>query len=382
VAAAAAPLLTVRALVVMPLATRKGGAEQMLEHLIEFRGEAGLRPTVAFLEAGPMVDRFRALGVPTVVVPAGRLRQARRFARTVRALRRLARTARSEVVISWMGKGQLYGGTAAWAAGLPGVWLQATTPDRSLLERLCQVPPAKLVVTLSRGSEAAQRALAPGRPTAMVYPGVDLERFAAERVGARADVRERLGLPREGLVLGSVGRFERWKGYAYLLESLPAILARHPEATFVLVGGPDVIDPAHAEELHRQADALGQGARVRLVGPQPDPEAWMRAMDVFVHCSQQEPFGIVVIEAMALGTPVVASAEGGPTEIVTPERDGLLAGYARPAEIAAQVNRLLDDPELRARLGAAGRERAQDFRAERFARGFGAAVAGALDGRP
>jgi glycosyltransferase involved in cell wall biosynthesis len=74
----------------------------------------------------------------------------------------------------------------------------------------------------------------------------------------------------------------------------------------------------------------------------------------------------------------VASAEGGPTEIITPGRDGLLAGYGRPGEIAGQVNRLLDDAALRDRLGAAGRARAQDFRAQRFARGFGAAVAEAL----
>ena len=83
---------------------------------------------------------------------------------------------------------------------------------------------------------------------------------------------------------------------------------------------------------------------------------------------------MVVVEAMALGKPVVAGAEGGPREVITDGVDGLLAPYGDPAALAAAVLRYLDDPAFAARIGAAARERAQHFSVERFANGVVEAV--------
>jgi glycosyltransferase involved in cell wall biosynthesis len=101
----------------------------------------------------------------------------------------------------------------------------------------------------------------------------------------------------------------------------------------------------------------------------------MHAMDVFVHTSRFEPFGMVVIEAMALGKPVVASAEGGPTEVITPGVDGLLSPYGDPQALAASILRYLDDGELRRSIGRAAALRAGNFTVQQFARQFGSAVA-------
>jgi glycosyltransferase involved in cell wall biosynthesis len=100
----------------------------------------------------------------------------------------------------------------------------------------------------------------------------------------------------------------------------------------------------------------------------------MDRMDVVVHASDNEPFGLVVIEAMLRGRPVVAGAEGGPSEIVTPEVDGLLVGYGDAAGLATAVCRYLGDEALARRLGEQARRRAGEFTPERFAETVGAAV--------
>jgi FkbM family methyltransferase len=366
----------VRALFVMPLATQRGGSELSLQQLLEYREDARLEPTVAFLEPGPMVDWCRQRRVSAVVVAAGRLRQVRNVGRTVRALAKIATETEADLIVSWMAKGHLYGGAAATVAGLPSIWFQAGYPTGlALLDRAATLVPAARVIPVSRGVERAQRRLFPPRPTTIVYPAVDISRFDADRIGDVRATRQRLGLPEDGPIFGSAGRLDSWKGFDVMLDAVPAILDRYPTGTFVLVGGAHSLNPAHAIALSEQARRLDLNGRVRLVGQQQNPEDWMHAMDVFVHGSQNEPFGMVVIEAMALGKAVVASAEGGPTEVITPGVDGLLSPYGDSAALAQAVLRFLDDSELRSRVGSAARQRASDFTVRRYATEFGAAIA-------
>jgi glycosyltransferase involved in cell wall biosynthesis len=91
-------------------------------------------------------------------------------------------------------------------------------------------------------------------------------------------------------------------------------------------------------------------------------------MDIVVHASHDEPFGIVVIEAMALGKPVIAGSQGGPREIVTDGVDGLLVRYGDPVALGAALGRCLDDPDFAVALGTAARQRAAAFSAPRYAR--------------
>lgn len=369
----------IRTLFVMPLGSQRGGAELMLQQLLEYRQEARLEPTVAFLQPGPLVDWCSAHGVRAITIDAGRLRQPRMLGRTVRALIKAVSETRAQVVVGWMAKGQIYGGLAAAGAGIPSVWLQAGVPAGiALFDRLATLVPAQQVIPLSYGVERAQRKLRPRRATTVVYPAVDIDRFDAGRIGEMRATRRRLGLPEDVPIFGSAGRLDRWKGFHVLLDSVPAVLERHPDATMLLVGGPHEFDPSCAEELGEQARRLGRNGRVLLVGQQPNPEEWMQAMDVFVHTSQNEPFGMVVIEAMALGKAVVASAEGGPTEVITDGVNGLLSAYGDAPALAGAILRLLGDDQLRSSIGEAGKRRAQDFTVQHYAREFGAAVARAV----
>jgi glycosyltransferase involved in cell wall biosynthesis len=259
-------------------------------------------------------------------------------------------------------------GAAALLARLPCAWFQVGTPRPDWLDRAATRLPARGVMVLSRESGEAQARVRPARRQRLVYPGTSLDAFDPASLPVPAELRRRLGLPESGPLIGMVGRLQRWKGMHVLVAAMPAILSRHPDAHAVIVGGVHETEPEYAAELVLQVRGLGLEDAVRFPGFQSHAAEWLQAMDVVVHASDHEPFGIVVIEAMALGKPVVAGSEGGPKEIITDGVDGLLAPYGDAAGLAWAVCRYLDDPALAARCGAAARQRAAAFDVRRYAR--------------
>ena len=355
---AGAPVL--RAAVVMPVATQRGGAEVTLLDALRHGGD-GVRWLVVFLEDGAMVAEAERLGARAVVVPAGRVRELRRLARTTRRLAAVARAWRPDVLVSWMPKAHLYAAPVARALGVPSLWFQHGLPSATdPIDRLAALLPADAVLAPSRTVADAQSGIRPRRRVHVAYPGVDLEGAA---LPAPSELLERAGVPAGAPVVGLVGRLQRWKGAHVLLEAVP----RLTEAHVVIVGGDHPLEPGYRARLETLAARLGVAGRVHLVGYQPDARRWMRAFDVVVHASDTEPFGLVVLEAMAAGRPLVAGAAGGPSEIVRDGVDGLLVGFGDAAGLAEKVDRLLGDPVLAERMGRAAAARAREFSADRFA---------------
>ena len=354
--------------IIMSLAEQRGGGELMLLHLIQHGRGAGVDWLVIFLEDGPMVEQVRALGAEVRVILSGRLREIFRYAATVRCLAALMRREQISLVLGWMNQGQLYGSPAARLAGVTAVWYQLGIPlVPGWGDRMATRLPAAGILTCSRAGAAAQAAIAPSRPLRVVYPGVELDRFDPSSLTAPADMRRTLGMPVSGPLIGIVGRLQHWKGMHVLIAAMPEILATHPDAHCVIVGGPHAPEPEYPASLTAQISTLGLETKVTMVGLQPNVPEWMQAMDVIVHASDHEPFGIVVIEAMALGKPTIAGNTAGPTEIITDGVDGLLTPFEDAPALAQAVKRYLGDPAFAARLGAAGRERAQEFSTARYA---------------
>ena len=361
--------------IVMPLGEQRGGGELMLVHLLENALDLGVRWTVVFLEDGPLVTWCRDLGIDTHVVPAGRLRQPRRTLGAVRAIARIARAADADLIFGWMAKAHLYGAPAGRLAGIPAAYYQVAVPTpASRLDRIANRLPGCGVLTLSSDALDAQRTHWPKRPTRLVYPGVDLTRFDPERVGDPADARRRLGLPENRTLVGLVGRLQTWKGVHTLLDALPRIRERHPDVYGVVVGGEHELEADYAHQVRTQASRLGLDDHLCFTGHQTNVPEWMNALDIVVHASDAEPFGIVVIEAMALGKPLVAGAEGGPREIITPGENGLLAAFEDVPALTHAVTHLLDDRAAARAMGDAARVRAADFSTRRFARNVVAAL--------
>jgi glycosyltransferase involved in cell wall biosynthesis len=155
-----------------------------------------------------------------------------------------------------------------------------------------------------------------------------------------------------------------------LLRAMPRVLASHPDAHCVIVGGRHDLEPDYTDRLDRIVQELNLAPHVTFAGFQRNVPEWMQAMDVFIHASDNEPFGIVIVEAMALGKPVVVGSEGGPQEIVTEGENGHFAPFDDPDQMAEKVCHYLDDPDHAASMGAAARRRAQFFSPERYANRF------------
>lgn len=356
-------------LVLMPIATKRGGAEQLFQRLLR-HDDTDIRWVVVFLEEGPLRRTFDRYGTETQVVEAGRLREVHRYVRAVGRIAGLAGEIRADVLLSWMPKAHFYSGVAARWAGCPAVWYQHGAPELGWMDQLLTLLPTHSVLTCSRHVAEMQAALRPRRDTHVVHPCVDLDRFDPDSLPSPKDARRRLGLPEEGPLLGIVGRLQRWKGIHTFVDALPCILDSTPEARGVIVGGRHSLEPEYDAHIDRRIADQELQDRVLKVGYQSNVPTWMQAMDVVVHASDAEPFGMVIIEAMALGKPVVAGADGGPREIITEGENGVFAPFEDPEALAHQVTYLLDHPDEARRMGRAARERAQEFSAQDFAERF------------
>jgi glycosyltransferase involved in cell wall biosynthesis len=214
--------------------------------------------------------------------------------------------------------------------------------------RLCSEVDGVVATCRDEVRELEQLGLAPGRAT-VIPCGVDLELFPATPA-PRHDRHHVL----------VIGRLVMRKGVGNVLEAL----AELPDAELTVAGGPRrralEADP-EAIRLMRLADDLGIADRVRFLGGVSREEVprLMAAADVVVSVPWYEPFGIVPLEAMASGRPVLGSAVGGLLDTVLPGVTGELVPPRRPDLLAAMLRRLLDDPDRRRELGRAGRERVE-----------------------
>ncbi len=325
--------------IVMPLAEQKGGAELLLLHLLKgnqqaIREEYG----VAFLTNGPLPAQAQALASRVEVFPAGRLRQIHRYVATVFRLARWLRREKFDIVMSWMSMGHLYGSPASVLAGLPNVWWQHGFPGRSLIERLTAWAPSRGIFCCSAAVETAQGKLSPLSSRTVIHPAVDLQVFDPTSFPQPECARVRLGLPETGFIIGTVGRLQRWKGMDIFVESAAQVVKERSDVHFVIVGGAHALEPGYARELTDRVARSGLSTYITLAGFQRNPAEWMNACDIVVHASTApEPFGMVILEAMALGKIVIASAAGGPLEIVEHGVNGYLSPPGNAAALAANI---------------------------------------------
>jgi glycosyltransferase involved in cell wall biosynthesis len=187
---------------------------------------------------------------------------------------------------------------------------------------------------------------------AIVPSGVDCAYFRPPEAAERAAARHALGGRDNDLLIGAVGSLEARKGHRYLLDAL-ALLSRNGLFPRVLLAG----EGSQRQALQAQADAAGLAQRVTLLGGLADVRELFWAIDIFVHPSTKEGLGVALLEAMACGQAVVASAAGGIPEIVEHERSGWLVAPGEASSLAQALAVLADSPQLRARMGEAARLR-------------------------
>ncbi len=225
---------------------------------------------------------------------------------------------------------------------------------------------ATTVVANSRYTAAAVRAAAPRARPEVVYNAVDLERWDPDRID-RARVRAGLGAAgtRE-VLLGVVAQLSPWKGQDTAIEALRLAHAEGLDAHLLLIGSAKFVaratrfdNEAYVAELRARIADAGLEDRVSWLGEREDVPELVRALDMLLLPSSEEPFGRALIEAMALRVPVLATNVGGPPEIVEDGREGYLLDPREPAAWARAIRRIAESPDRGVEMGLAGRRRVE-----------------------
>jgi glycosyltransferase involved in cell wall biosynthesis len=181
-----------------------------------------------------------------------------------------------------------------------------------------------------------------------IVHGIELR----QRAAAPCDTPSAPGAPR--FHIGAIGRYEARKGHETLIRAMPSILEEFPAAALTIAGH----DPwGHGDALRRIIEELDLGAHVELVGFTSDKEAFFSNVDVFAFASRSEGFGIVLLEAMEAGKPVVVSNISPLKEIISPGTTGLVAEPGDPASFAAAIVSLFRDRNALRRMGTEARKR-------------------------
>lgn len=341
-----------RILITVPWGERLGGAEQMLQTVLDGAAESGHQLELVFLESGPWPTELARSGLRVEVIAAGRVRQLHRLLACIWRLARTLRRRRPDLIVNWMPKTQLYCAPAALLAGMSDrvLWWQHEIPAGHWLDRCATALPAVAVGCSSSVAARAQAQLWPSRSTFVVAPGTKVPPLAT-RHGP-------LDLPADVPIVGIVGRLQPWKGQDRLLKAQLRLGEAGLQMHTVIVGGDaHGLSSDYADSLPALVQRLGLGGAVTMTGQVPDAGPYIDQMDVLVNASDPEPFGIVLLEAMARSVAVVAVGSGGPLEIITDGHGGVLADSGEPDALAAALEPLLRSSSLRAELGRAGRER-------------------------
>jgi glycosyltransferase involved in cell wall biosynthesis len=221
-----------------------------------------------------------------------------------------------------------------------------------------------LSLAVSRGVRdylVAQGGLDPAK-VRVVANGVDVAAIEAARPGKV--VRRELGLPAGVPVIGLVGRLDHWgKGHKELFEAMAPLMERHPVQALIVGGGRRI------DEVRALAASLGLAGAVHFLGERSDVPDLLNAMDIFVLPSYSEGLSLALLEAMAAGKPVVATAVGGTPEVVTEGDNGLLIPTRDAGALAGALERLLGAPDFAKQLGQNARAHVREhFSLDRLGR--------------
>lgn len=335
-----------------------GGAERALLGLARGLNEFGYDPHIVLLQHGGVEDWLAEVDIEAEVLPLRRTRHLHRTLPIVWQLRR--RSASAIAVVANESKGHAIAGMAAAMARTPSIWWQQGVPFRhSLIEQAAAAVPSAAVVCYTEEARAAQLKLTPHRRVEVIPGGIDLTR-GRKRAGDGEQLRARYGWT--GPVVGIVARLQPWKGQELFLQAAVRVARDHPAARFAVVGGAILgWEGDYPERLRSLAARLGIEDRVVFAGHQSDVWPWFDALDVAVTASTGEPFGLVTVEAMSLGKPVVGVRSGGTAEIIEDGASGILVPPNDPARLASAVSSILSDSVLRKTLSCGAVHRAAAF---------------------
>jgi len=342
------------------------GAEHSLLDLVEHLDRGRFTPLVAAPPDGPLGRELEARGVRV------HLMCLRRLKRTINPLRlagyaaarfwcafqlkRLIHSHDVQLVHANSTTAHVFGGLAARWSGVPAIWHVRDLRPLGPFRRYLANDAAKIIAISQAVRGAVLDEQATGAKVEVVPNGVDPRVFRPDLSGE--EWRRRLGVGPEQSLVGMVAQLVPWKRHRAFLRAAAEVARYQPQAHFVIIGTDLFGDhPGYEGDLKDHCRQLGIRDRVSFAGYVRPVAPLIAALDLLVLPSDQEPFGRVLIEAMACGKPVIAMASAGPLEIVEEGVTGYLIPPVDILTMASAIRTLVADRERAARLGQAGRRR-------------------------
>lgn len=346
----------IRVLLFSSFPERGRGGQESLFHLACSLDPRRFHVQALVPDEGSLAQSLRSRGVEPHVLdlPPVAWRKGLRLLVALRRLLALVDKLGIEVLHTDGPRNTFYAGLVGRLRGRPVVWhVRASTPDPYdlLLSRLSSRMLLVADALKSRFPSPATR-----RKIRVIHNGVDLNRFRP----AQGEGEDGLWTGGEDLRIGTMGRVEQEKGTLFLLEAVRRLRSSGAQIRLQVAGRSP--DPAYFRRCRDFCREAGIEDRVEFLGHVSQPESFLRRIDVFaLPSTASEAFPRAVLEAMACGLPVVATAVGGVAEAVEEGRTGFLVPPARPQAMAERLGRLIEDAGLRLRMGRRARRRAEEL---------------------
>ncbi len=335
---------------------RRGGERMILKLALGLAPERYDVRVVCLRPQTPFLEEFEKRGVKVTVLGMKRYFQLRPLIELYRIFRR----ERPDLVHTHLYRDAIYGRVIARLAGVRGVisTLQNSYVWRSrpqlFLDGLTSIFADRITAVSDAVKKFAieREHMSPAK-LVTVYNAIDHERFRVSPE-ERERVRRELGIAQDRIAIGSTGALTHQKGFEYLLQAVPAVIRAHPDVRFLIAGEGDL-----ADELLRQRDRLGLQDQVTFLGFRSDIPELLSAFDIFVLPSLYEGLPVSLVEAMAAGRPIVTTDVDGNCEAIGPGDAGIAVEPANPTALAGALLQLIENPQLRRRMGLQGQRRVE-----------------------
>ena len=283
-------------------------------------------------------------------------------------LMRIIRRERPQIVHTHTSKAGILGRLAAWLLRVPvvthtphghvfhGHFSRLLSKVFLIIERIFdKITDCTIALTDGELNDYIRKSVSKPDKLVKIHSGVDIPKFIGASVNG-PEKKKTFGIGVEEAVVGTVGWLLPIKGPTYLMAAMGQVWVKKPDVRMMFVGKGEL-----ETELKTMARSMGAGDKTLFTGWRDDAHEIMPVFDIFVLPSLNEGMGRVIVEAMAAGKPVVASNTGGIPDLVIDGETGFLVEPGDPAGLASAINKLLEDPDLRSKMGQAGRKRCHLF---------------------
>lgn len=337
-----------------------GGGERYILDIIKY-ASFNIHHWVAIPYDGPLKAQLETLGVPNIVIDF-----EKRFSiKSILSLVRFIRQIQPAIIHSHGYRSNIYGRMAAILSGKIHVctvhvslydyidtpkWLRRMY---MIIEQVTSMVTRRFICISNAMMNDVVRLGISANKTIQIPNGVDTRRFYPRN--NIEEIKQELGIDGKSPVIGTIGRMVTEKGQIFLIKALAVLKSRYPDLICLFIGDGPLLSMLKASAIE-----LGVSESCKFVGVRDDLEKIYPVMDLFVLPSLREPFGLVLLEAMASGIPVLATSTGGPVDFIQPGENGVLVAPKDSNALAEQIANLLSDVKKRERIAAAGLKTVHD----------------------